>query len=300
MNTSDTDIRRSDLVLSLAQRLLLLLCFFLVCWLLTAGLSYILGKLLIGKAAAAVRIGSVVQDVVAFVIPSAATALLICRRPAWLLCLKTAPHPLMYVLVAVMLLVSIPAQEAVIWWNANIHLPQSMAAFEAAARQLEDMAASTMAMLMADTSIMALITNILIVGILAGFSEELLFRGCLQRLLTTAGVNHHLAIWLVAFSFSALHAQLFGFVPRMLLGAYFGYLLWWSRSLWVPVTAHVLNNTIYAISAWHTVRTGGTAALDATPSLWPAWLTALSVAAIIVLLMLMHRTSATYSKLSAK
>ena len=155
----------------------------------------------------------------------------------------------------------------------------SLSAFENVARALEDAAFTTMKNLLANDSVAALAVNILIVGVLAGISEELLFRGCFQRLLTTGGVNKHLAVWIVAICFSAMHFQIFGFVPRTLLGAYFGYLLLWTRSLWVPVAAHILNNVMFVISAWLQIRTEGIESLDNTPSLWPVWLTVASTAA---------------------
>jgi membrane protease YdiL (CAAX protease family) len=36
--------------------------------------------------------------------------------------------------------------------------------------------------------------------------------------------------------------QFFGFVPRMLLGALFGYLYVWSGNLLLPMIAHFVNN----------------------------------------------------------
>ena len=33
----------------------------------------------------------------------------------------------------------------------------------------------------------------------------------------------------------------------MLLGAYFGYLLYWSRNIWIPVFAHFANNAFAVI-----------------------------------------------------
>jgi hypothetical protein len=64
----------------------------------------------------------------------------------------------------------------------------------------------------------------------------------LQPLLQRATHNAHTAIWISAFLFSALHMQFFGFVPRMLLGALFGYLYSWSGNLIVPMFAHFINN----------------------------------------------------------
>ncbi len=282
-------MKKSDLVLSLGQRLLLLFFLFLVCYILTMACSFLLGKILAGRMSAMLRIGAVIQDVLAFVVPAAATAMLVTRRPAELLCVKSVRQPFMFVLIACMMVVSLPLQEAIIWWNYHLSLPESMASLEHLARSMEELAANTMATLMGETSWAALIVNILIIGVLAGFSEELLFRGCFQRLLTTAGVNRHLAIWLVAFCFSALHFQLFGFVPRMLLGAYFGYLLWWGGSIWLPISAHVLNNTVYVITAWIAARNGDTAAISAEPELWSPLATILSAAGVAALLVAMHR-----------
>jgi membrane protease YdiL (CAAX protease family) len=42
--------------------------------------------------------------------------------------------------------------------------------------------------------------------------------------------------------------QFYGFVPRMLLGVLFGYLLVWSGSMWLPVLAHFINNAIAVIA----------------------------------------------------
>lgn len=263
-----TNIKKSDLVLSLGQRLLLLLCIFLICYLLTIGTAYIISRVLVTNPGASLRISTVIQDLLTFIVPAVATAVIVTRRPADLLCLTSTPRIAFFICITVIMVISIPAQEAIIYWNHNITLPQSMSAFENAARTMEDTAFRAMATLLSDTSVAALMVNILIIGILAGLSEELLFRGCFQRLLTTGGVNPHVAIWAVAICFSALHFQLFGFVPRILLGAYFGYLLLWSGSIWVPVAAHVLNNTVFVVTAFRNVRAEGVTALGSEPSLW--------------------------------
>ena len=101
--------------------------------------------------------------------------------------------------------------------------------------------------LMGTDTIGSIIMSILIIGLLAGFSENF-FRGALQRLLSTAGRNIHVAVWLTAFIFSAVHMQFYGFVPRMLLGAMFGYMAVWSGSLWIAVIAHATNNSLVVIA----------------------------------------------------
>lgn len=284
-------MKRTDLALSLGQRLLLLLCVFIVCFILTAAASYVCGRLLAGRAAAMLRISAVMQDLLTFIIPAVVTALLVTRRPAELLGLMKRPPLAAFVGVAVLLFVSIPVQEAVIYWNYHLELPEAWSAFADAARRMEDQANESMRLLLGETSAAAFIANILIIGVLAGLSEELLFRGCFQRLLTTGGVNRHVAVWTVAICFSALHFQLYGFVPRTLLGAYFGYLMLWSGSVWVPVAAHVLNNVLFVISARFQLQAGGETALVEAPELWPWWLTALSVCATAAVLYMLWRVS---------
>lgn len=142
------------------------------------------------------------------------------------------------------MLLVLPFLSLTMYWNESIVLPDSL-------RGLEDwMKAQELQMkeiveLMLDTDdIGSLLLNILIIGVLAGVGEELFFRGVLQKVFSKLFKNHHVIIWLVAIIFSAIHVQFYGFIPRMLMGAYFGYLLYYSGSIWLPVLAHFTNNTI--------------------------------------------------------
>ncbi len=282
-------MKKSDFVLSLTQRLVLLLSIFLICYILTMVLSYLIGRLMTDNIAGALRISALVQDVLAFIVPAVGTAMLVTRRPAELLCLTQKPTVAVLLAVVALAFISVPAQEAVVYWNYNIHLPESMASVESLFRQLEESAAHSIEAITGDTSIAGLILNILVLGIGAGVSEELLFRGCFQRLLTTAGVNRHVAIWTVAFVFSAMHFQFFGFVPRMLLGAYFGYLLLWSGSIWVPIAAHALNNTMYTVAEFYRLKYSDVPdATDNMPELWPAMTTAASVVLTAALIYIIY------------
>lgn len=272
-------MKKSDLVLNLGQRLLLLFFTFLICFLLTIACSFLIGKLLAGNIPATLRLSALAQDVIAFILPAVITAVMVTRRPAELLCLMQSPRLMVLLFVAAITAVSIPLQENIIYWNYNISLPESMKAFEELARQMEDSANDSLKVLIGNGSVASLILNILVIGVAAAFAEELLFRGCFLRLLTTAGVNGHIAVWTVAFFFSAMHMQLFGFVPRLLLGAYFGYLLLWTKNLWVPFTAHLLNNVMYVVVACRQVSAGGASALDEEPHTWSWWLTAISIVA---------------------
>ena len=62
--------------------------------------------------------------------------------------------------------------------------------------------------------------------------------------------NSHWGIWISAILFSALHMQFYGFIPRLLLGVLFGYLLVWSGSMWIPIIAHFFNNAFAIIALY--------------------------------------------------
>jgi hypothetical protein len=86
--------------------------------------------------------------------------------------------------------------------------------------------------------------------------EELLFRGALQTIFLRWIRNPHVAILLVAFIFSAIHMQFYGFFPRLALGLLFGYLFYWSNNLWIPIFAHLVNNGAVVINTFIYQRQG--------------------------------------------
>ena len=222
-------------------------------------MSFVLGFFLISVLSAfmhmafganstpAMRILAMLQDVLVFILPAIATAMIVCRQPARLLCVDSKPKAMPLVLAICTLVCSIPAMDAVIWLNSQLPLPQGI---EHSLKEMEAAAAHMVEVLQGPRTAANLLMSILIVGIFAGFSEELLFRGALQRLLTTGGTKPHAAIWASAILFSLMHMQVYGFVPRMLLGAFFGYALYWTGSIWVPVILHMLNNSIYLCAQW--------------------------------------------------
>ncbi len=94
------------------------------------------------------------------------------------------------------------------------------------------------------------VLGFVVIAVVAGFCEELLFRGIIQTELYRGTKNIHVAVWAAAFLFSAIHFQFFGFVPRLLLGALFGYLYYWSGNIFVPMFAHLVNNGFSVIMVY--------------------------------------------------
>lgn len=145
--------------------------------------------------------------------------------------------------VVLLLIIGImPLSAVVVEWNNNIRLPSSLADFEQWAMTMETRAKELTTYLLQFQSVGDLFWALLVVAVLPAVGEELTFRGVLQGKLQQMTGNPHVAIWVTAFIFSILHFQFFGFVPRVLLGALFGYLYAWSGNLMIPILAHFINN----------------------------------------------------------
>jgi membrane protease YdiL (CAAX protease family) len=126
--------------------------------------------------------------------------------------------------------------------NNGMHLPSFLAGVEKWMRQQEDQMATITQKFLAMPSWVDLCINLLMIALIPAIGEELLFRGALQPIFGRMFKNAHVGIWLAAILFSAIHLQFYGFIPRMLLGALFGYLYYYGNSLWYPILGHFLNN----------------------------------------------------------
>ncbi|MDE6393822.1 MAG: CPBP family intramembrane metalloprotease [Duncaniella sp.] len=207
-----------------------------------------------GNGTVQMRIATVAQDVLLFIVPAIATSVLVSYDGGRMLCVDRMPVALVLLMALVVYVCGIPAMNALVAWNESLTLPASLAPLEEAMRQSEDAAKEAVEILFGGTSWGDLIVCLLIVGVLAGVSEELFFRGAMQRLLSSGRMGPHAAIWVTAVLFSVFHMQFFGFFPRLILGAFFGYLLYWSGSVWLPAMIHVLNNSLVVWTTWYSRR----------------------------------------------
>ena len=229
------------------------------------------------------------QNILAFILPSV-LAWKICfkQKPRVIIEADTLPTWKMLGFAIVVYALAVPALNQIVYWNQEMHLPEMFAPFEEWCREMERMAEEQTEGLLSSTSIFDTLMNILIIAVLTGIGEEFFFRGGLQRMLIYCDINHHVAIWTSAVVFSAIHFQFFGFVPRVLLGAWFGYLYLWSGSIWLNAFAHALNNSLVIVSAW-LINMGYLSeefdmlgvATDTFP--WLALLSAMAVAVLISL-----------------
>lgn len=157
-------------------------------------------------------------------------------------------------------------------WNANIVFPEFLSGLETIFRDMEDSAMETTKKFFSGSSFSDLAINIFVAAFMAALVEEMFFRGALQQLLSKWFNNGHVAVWVTAFIFSAIHLQFFGFVPRLIMGAILGYLFLYTRNLWVPFFYHFVNNTMVIIVNFYWGETSFVKEMDATKPTIAAWI----------------------------
>lgn len=170
--------------------------------------------------------------------------------------LNQTPNYLQVDIVLILSLTILPVVMGLAEWNAGLHLPDSLAKLDQWMQQLDEQNAQLVTLMCRDPRISVLLVNLLVMGLLPALGEELCFRGTIQPFLQKWIKNPHWAIWITAFIFSAIHFQITGFIPRMLLGAYLGYLMYWSGSLWLPIVAHFMHNSLSVTADYIFMRRG--------------------------------------------
>jgi uncharacterized protein len=192
----------------------------------------------------------VVQSIGLFIVPPFVLAWLFHGKIAEYLLLNKKSSSTSILLVAVLVVFTLPLINFIGEWNTRMEFPEYLEGLEHWMKNAEDNATEiTEAFLNVETT-GGLIFNLFMIALLPAIGEELLFRGVIQRIFTNWTRSHHWGIWISAILFSALHIQFYGFVPRMLLGVLFGYLLVWSGSIWLPIVAHFFNNGFAVVAMY--------------------------------------------------
>lgn len=148
------------------------------------------------------------------------------------------------------IIVAIPFLNWTYSLNQQMALPEALKGLETWMKGIEAEASRITDLLLDTKNISMIVLNVLIICVIAGICEEFMFRGLLQTLFGKAIRNPHVLIWTIAVLFSAIHFQFYGFVTRMLLGAWLGYLMYYTKTIWIPVLAHFTNN-FAGVSAYY-------------------------------------------------
>jgi len=212
-----------------------------------------------------------IQTLGLFVVPALLANFLLFKQGSGFLSGNHSKIHIAWVLSLIMLILSAPFIQWVIDWNAQIRFPEAMKTIENALQTMEEERTKITERLLTGESIRIFFFNILIISVLPALGEEFIFRGVLQRILGEWFKNAHLSIMITALLFSMFHLQFYGILPRLVLGIYFGYLYFWSGTIWLPVLAHFFNNamavSISFLTSASTMQLPGFLTGDSTTSL---------------------------------
>lgn len=227
------------------------------------------------------KILQLIQSVGMFVIPPLILGFLWSAKPFRYLKLNRTPSIKNTLYAIVFMLIAIPTINLLSQLNQQISLPEFMAPIEAYMKASELQIAELTEKMLHVNSLGGLVFNIFLIAMIPALGEELFFRGIIQKILSERR-NIHVAIWISAFIFSAIHLQFYGFFPRLLLGAFLGYLLFWSGNLWLPIIAHFANNAVAVV--FYYLKLNGVQVIDietiGSESTW--WLGVFSAILLIV------------------
>jgi len=137
-------------------------------------------------------------------------------------------------------------------------------------------------------TMMHLLSALFVMAVLPAICEEVFFRGVVLNNLVKRTDNIHLAVWLSAVVFSFVHFEILGFFSRILLGAVLGYSFVLTKSLWVPIILHFLNNGIIVFAYFSYQKNWISFDPSETGSV-PVWLVILCLIAGIMLLRFLLR-----------
>jgi membrane protease YdiL (CAAX protease family) len=192
----------------------------------------------------------IVQSFGLFILPPLLAGFFFERSAAGYLKMDRPSRPLIYLITFAIMFAALPLVNWMVAVNEGMQLPPALRGVEAWMKSAEEEAAKLTEAFLNTGTAGGFLLNLLMIAILPAIGEEFLFRGLLQRIFAEWTKNIHVAIFISALLFGAMHMQFYGIFPRMMLGVLFGYLFYWSGSIWVPVFAHFINNASAVIVAF--------------------------------------------------
>jgi uncharacterized protein len=186
-----------------------------------------------------------------------------------------------------LMILSTPLISWLIYFNGSVTFPASMAEIEHQLRLAEEAASQLSNAFVKSDSFPVFLINVLVVALIPAICEELLFRGAIQQFFTFCFRNKHFSVWITAIIFSAFHMQFFGFLPRLVLGVFLGYMFAYSGTIWVSVIAHFFNNLMALLASYYKWNEGTIEFLK-EDYVFPVYINVLSFILCIGIIYLMH------------
>lgn len=196
------------------------------------------------------KIMQIVSSIGIFIIPAIIFSYLRTESPTRYLQWKKSIEGTPLALSVVIMMVAFPVLMILMVINQAMVLPDFLQGLETWMKDQEIQLAGLTEVFLKMDSFGDFLLNLVMIAVIPAIGEEMLFRGGLQKLLQEWTQKPHLAIFLSAAIFSAIHVQFYGFLPRMVIGMLLGYLFYWSGNLWYPIVGHFINNGVQVLAVY--------------------------------------------------
>lgn len=187
------------------------------------------------------RVMQISSQIFTFVLPPIIYAMLINENPKESLGIKNVSYH-WFIIGFVMMYAILPLNNVFAEWNAGLKLPESMSRIEELIKEMYESSAVVLEKLVNVNTFGGFVINLIMIAGLAALGEELLFRSIIQTSLIKICKNAHVGIIIASAIFSFIHFDFYAFIPRLVLGMLLGYMFYYSRSIWVSMFMHFVNN----------------------------------------------------------
>lgn len=187
------------------------------------------------------RFMQISSQIFTFVLPPILYAMLINENPKESLGIKNVSYH-WFIIGFVMMYAILPLNNVFAEWNAGLKLPESMSRIEELIKEMYESSAVVLEKLVNVNTFGGFVINLIMIAGLAALGEELLFRSIIQTSLIKTCKNAHVGIIIASAIFSFIHFDFYAFIPRLVLGILLGYMFYYSRSIWVSMFMHFVNN----------------------------------------------------------
>ena len=196
------------------------------------------------------KVSQLFSSVGIFIVPPILLAALRGKPVFKELSMNVKPLAFWIVFCCVLMWIQLPFINAIGFFNNELVFPEFLKGIETWMREKEDAAASVTRAFLDMPTAMNLLESLFVMAVIPALGEELLFRSAIQPLISKWTSRPQLAIWLTAFIFSFIHFQFYGFLPRFIMGAFLGYLFFWTGNIWYAVAAHFANNGLAVVMSY--------------------------------------------------
>lgn len=187
------------------------------------------------------RFMQISSQIFTFVLPPILYVMLIKENPKESLGIKNVSYH-WFIIGFIMMYAILPLNNVFAEWNAGLKLPESMSRIEELIKEMYESSAVVLEKLVNVNTFGGFVINLIMIAGLAALGEELLFRSIIQTSLIKTCKNAHVGIIIASAIFSFIHFDFYAFIPRLVLGMLLGYMFYYSRSIWVSMFMHFVNN----------------------------------------------------------